>query len=366
MRILSFLLGIGLCFSAPIALRAAGAAEAVLAEVSAAVAGGQYEAAITLAQGALADRDTSDLLRARLLLGRGLARQALGNHEDALADFTQGLSVTALPSVERAKGLFARGVSLDSLGRLTDALGDYDGVLKLVPGASYALNNRANVYRRQNRLEEARRDYLAALAGSNPSPEYPYYGLGQIAEARGDTEAARDFYNRALAAAPGFSLALERLQALGASSSGMTARDPGTIVLRPPPTRAAEPPIVLKAPVSPAVPPAVPPRFTAPPRAPASSGQGAPLRPAIVGAPASSGEELVQLGAWRSAEEARAGWAVARDRADGLLDELAPIILRAEIPGRGVFYRLRVRPAGAAGAFCSALEQKNLACIPAR
>src|SRR6185312_4509258 len=103
---------------------------------------------------------------------------------------------------------------------------------------------------------------------------------GQIAEAEGDTEAARGFYNKALAAAPGFPLALERLQALGAPAEGAARPDPGVIVLRPPPARAAEAPITLKAPsASPAVPPPQPPRFTPPPVAQATFGGAAPLRP---------------------------------------------------------------------------------------
>src|SRR6185312_11042828 len=136
---------------------------------------------ITLALSALAEPDLGELVRARLLVVQGLAQQAQGANDNALAEFTQALSVPALPDQERARALFARGVSLDSLGRLDDALGDYGAVLKLAPGASYALNNRANVLRRQGRMEEARRDYLAALAGTNPNPQYPYYGLGQIA-----------------------------------------------------------------------------------------------------------------------------------------------------------------------------------------
>ena len=112
---------------------AAGAADAVLAEVSTALAAGQYDDAATVAGTGLDEPGLDSLSRVRLLVARGLARQALGANDSALADFTLALSAAALPPLERARALFARGVSLDSLGRLEDAAGDYSAVLKLVP-----------------------------------------------------------------------------------------------------------------------------------------------------------------------------------------------------------------------------------------
>jgi tetratricopeptide (TPR) repeat protein len=349
---------------------AAAAADAVLSEVSAALAAGQYEDVVTVAGTGLAEPGLADLTRGRLLIVRGLARQALGANEDALADFTLGLSIAALPSQERGRALFGRGVSLDSLNRLDDAAGDYSAVLRLSPGATYALNNRANVYRRQGRLEDARRDYLAALKGTNPNPQYPFFGLGQIAEAEGDGEAARGYYSKALAAAPGFTLALERLQAMGApveGPSGLPA-DTGVIVLKPPPYGAV-PEIALHPPGEKhAVSAAVLPRRAqpAPVMPPASVEWGAPLRPTIVdGGPAQRGA-LAQLGAWRSEQEARDGWTVAQGNAGGLLAGLVPVIVRAEVAGRGTYWRLRVAPAGTVTQFCAALAQRGLACIPVR
>ena len=345
----------------------AAAADAVLLEVSAALAAGQYEQSVTVATSGLAEPGLTDLTHARLLVVRGLARQALDANDDALADFTQALSVATLPPQERARALFARGVSLDSLNRLDDAAGDYSAVLKLVPGATYALNNRGNVRRRQGRLEEAGRDYLSALKGTNPNPQYPYSGLGQIAEAGGDLEAARGYYNQALAAAPGFPLALERLQAMGAPAEGPAGlpADTGIIVLKPP--SKSEPTIVLHRP------PAVPMTIAA---MPANTKRGTPtvkpqqevpLRPTILaGMPAPGARNLVQLGAWRSEQQARDGWAVARDSSGGLLAGLTPLIVQAQIPGRGTFWRLRAQAPMAVAQFCAMLAQRGLSCIVAR
>jgi tetratricopeptide (TPR) repeat protein len=342
---------------------AAGAADAVLAEVSTALAAGQYDDAATVAGTGLDEPGLDSLSRVRLLVARGLARQALGANDAALADFTLALSAAALPPLERARALFARGVSLDSLGRLEDAAGDYSAVLKLVPGATYALNNRANVRRRQGRLDEARRDYLAALNGTNPNPQYPYFGLGGIAEAGGDLSAARGYYNRALAAAPGFALAQERLDALGAPPAGEAPADTGIIVLKPPGPRTASA-IVLHPPPSA--------KFVAASAAPRTQpvspapGRGAPLRPAIVENKGGRAGALAQLGAWRSEEEARVGWTMAQDSAADLLDGLEPVIVRAEIAGRGTFWRLRTAPKRPVAQFCAAMIQQGLACIPTR
>lgn len=358
--------GMGLCALGP--ALAAGAADAMLSEVSTALAAGQYEEAVTVAGSGLAEPGLPDLTRSRLLVVRGLARQALGLNDDALADFTQAISIAALPAQERARALFARGVSLDSLNRLDDAVGDYSAVLKLVPGATYALNNRANVRRRQGRLDDARRDYLAALNGTNPNAQYPYFGLGQIAEGEGDLDAARAYYNKALSASPGFALALERLQAMGTPVEGPAGlpADTGVILLKPPSGRTPAP-VTLHPPEAEHAVAAATPMRTRKHAAVAKPAPEAPLRPTILeGPPSSRGKAVAQLGAWRSEREAQEGWTVAQDSAGGLLDGLTPIIVRAKIPGRGTFYRLRTLAPGPLSQFCTALAGKGLSCISAR
>jgi tetratricopeptide (TPR) repeat protein len=356
---------------------AAEAADAVL-QAGAALASGQYAAAGALAMGGLSETGLDDLTRARLLVVRGLSQQAQGQADDALVDFTRALQTQALQGEERARALFARGLSLDGAGRLKEALGDYSAALTVAPDAPYALNNRANVHRRQGRFEEAKRDYAAALAANTPNPQYPYFGLGQIAEAEGDAEMARNFYSRAITADPAFQLARDRLQAMGPPAEGRSgpSTDRGVIVLRPPPPRGKEAPIQLQPParraetaVPPAFSPALSPVMTvAAPAGPPPPGRGAPLRPAIVptAVDGATGKGLVQLGAWRSETEAREGWAVAQRMAGETLAELPPLIVRAELPGRGVYYRLRIAANGPASQFCAALTAKGLACFPVR
>jgi Tfp pilus assembly protein PilF len=301
---------------------------------------------------------------------QGHARELAGAHGDAINDLSQAIAMHALPAVEEAHLVFDRGVIRDALGQLDAAAADYSATLLVMPRFAPALNNRANVYRRQNRLAEARRDYLASLAAGNPQPEYPWCGLGEVAEAEGDMETARDSYAHAVAANPAYGPAADRLAALGGHIDTMAADQ--VIHLRPPhlATAADQAPIHLKPPTKTRVATYLPLAAVEPSPsnfAPAhyELEQDPALRPAMDNS-ASSGAQ-VQLGAWRTEEEAGAGWNNAKKRAGTLLDGLSPHIVAADLPGKGRYYRLRVGPLQGAGAsLCSALQERGLNCIPAR
>jgi hypothetical protein len=98
-----------------------------------------------------------------------------------------------------------------------------------------------------------------------------------------------------------------------------------------------------------------------PRRAPAP--RAAVLRPALDAA-ASGGPE-VQLGAWRSRAEAETGWAKAQARSGGTLDGLSPHIVRADLPGKGTYYRLRVASPDPQ-VLCGKLRAAGLDCLRAR
>src|SRR5579863_5559139 len=166
----------------------------------------------------------ADLNRSRQLIEAAHALEKSGQQNDAMADYTAAIESRALGREEQARALFERGLLLDAMSRLDDALQDYSAALTLVPKFAAALNNRANVYRRLQRYTEAERDYRASLAAGNAQNQYPYYGLGEIAEAQGQDGQARAFYAKALAAAPDFVLASQKLAAL----------DTAPIHLRPP------------------------------------------------------------------------------------------------------------------------------------
>jgi tetratricopeptide (TPR) repeat protein len=137
-----------------------------------------------------------DALQARHLMEAGLDHERAGKHPEAAAAFSQALASKALSQPDRVRALFDRGVAFDAMGKTKQAITDYSAALRLDRAFAPALNNRANAYRRLGRLSEAKRDYLAALDCPGALREYPYFGLGQIAESQGDNGTARDYYRR--------------------------------------------------------------------------------------------------------------------------------------------------------------------------
>jgi tetratricopeptide (TPR) repeat protein len=323
-------------------------------EISAALDAGDGAQALALANAALAETDLSGADRARLLLDHGLAQRLQGDADGALANLTRAIDAHSLTDPEQARAYLERGLILDGMGRLDDAIGDYSAVLRLTPSSATALNNRANAFRRQNRFEDARRGYLASLAADNPAPEYPYYGLGQIAESQGMTEEAKDFYARAVAANPGYALAADRLAALGGGAIPAPA-----ITLHPPKSMTAgNTAIVLQPPAAKAVMEPVP---TIKPVGYSDRDGQSGLRPAMD----NPGGGQVQLGAWRQEAEAAEAWNKAVRDAGGILSGFAPHIVAVNLPGKGRYYRLRVEtPDGRQ--LCASLAAKGMDCIPAR
>lgn len=373
---------------------------ALIAEVQGALDRGDAQHAALLAEAALKGLAVSPVQRGRLLLYRGLAEELLGSTDAAMSDFTTALDSRALPVAVRTQALLQRGFLRDGLGHLDEAAKDYSAVIALKGDSlATALNNRANIYRRQNKFADAARDYQAALTANGSKPQYSWYGLGQIAEARADMLSARGFYAKAVAADPGYVLASARLEALGGPPDGTVADAQNRIALHLPsaasPVRAAAQAasvgssvIALQAPQSPSA--QTVPIALHPPRREAqnqngllsdasmrrvSSADRVMLRPALdqparaprVGGARQNGTE-VQLGAWRSQDEANAGWDKAKLRAGRALDGITPHIVMADLPGKGRYYRLRINvTAGQNGtAFCADLSARGVSCLPAR
>jgi tetratricopeptide (TPR) repeat protein len=373
----------------------------LIAEVQTALDRGDALHAANLAEGAIREPDISATERARLMLYHGLAEELLGVHETATRDFTAALDSRALPPQERAQALLQRGFLRDGEGKLNDAIADYSAVIALHgEGLATALNNRANVFRRQNKLTEAKRDYHAAF-GAGSKAQYIWYGLGQIAEAEKDTVSARDYYARAMIVDPNYALASERLAALGGPPDSVVASPQAPVLLKPPaqpgtpptllsktvqPAGADSPGITLRpaldqpakrpAPVQPVKQPVPDQAAKQPgPDQPArqravepSAKPPAPVQSAKLPTPEQSAQGEVQLGAFRSEAEARAGWGKAQGQATDLLAGHQPHMVVADLPGKGRYYRLRISPASGMSPrqFCDSLTAKGVGCFPVR
>ena len=379
------------------------ATPALIAEVQSALDRGDAQHAANLAEGAIREPGISATERARLVLYHGLAEELLGVHETATHDFTTALDSHALPPEERAQALLQRGFLRDGEGKLNDAIADYSAVIALHgEGLATALNNRANVYRRQNKLDEAKRDYRAAF-GAGSKGQYVWYGLGQIAEAQKDIATARDYYARAIIVDPNYALASERLAALGGPPDTVVASSQAPVLLTPPavqsalsaktvqPAGADSPRITLRPALDQAAKRPVPAQSTKQPvteqasqrpvvdqpakqpaveqsTLPATPQPPAPVQSVRQPAADQSGKGEVQLGAFRSEAEARAAWAKAQTQAGQLLSGREPRVVVADLPGKGRYYRLRTNPASGVSQrqFCDSLTAKGLGCFPVR
>jgi tetratricopeptide (TPR) repeat protein len=321
--------------------------------------------------------------QARQLMDSGVAHERLGQHQTALGEFTQALALKALSAPDRVRAIFDRGVALDALGRTKDAIRDYSDAARLDSHFAPALNNRANAYRRLGKLNEAKRDYLAALACSDVAREYPYYGLAQIAQATGDSPTARDYYNKALAANPTFALAAQSLAVLSreTTTSAVSLRPPPALHLPPQPSAQTTPFVPPPARQMPAAqaqndgPKPAQPVTKALPGTEKPVSKPAPepaLRAAIVDRGSKSGTVTgaaqIQLGAFRDQASATEGWNKIIAAADGALDGRSPNVIPVDLPGKGRYYRLRisVEDKKAAAKLCSALVADGISCLPVR
>jgi cell division septation protein DedD len=134
-------------------------------------------------------------------------------------------------------------------------------------------------------------------------------------------------------------------------------------ILAPPPTPKPSP--ELAAPPPPAAPKAVSKeKVVAKPSAKAV----AAVTAAAKTAPAAGGFR-VQLVALGSAKAARTAWArFVKQHAD-LFDALKPTVVKAEIKGKGTFYRLQAGPLpddGAARALCKEVKKRKMGCLVVR
>lgn len=274
--------------------------------------------------------------RAQTLVTRGLAREKLSRPKDAYDDFTYALNLHALPAGDIARARFDRGVVLEEMNRLDDAIADYTMAINLEQRFAAAYNNRANVYRRLGRLDEATRDYNASLNFGNPQPEYPLYGLGQISEALGRMDAARSYYQQALAANPHFDLAAQRLGVM--NTPGRTDL---VVPLRSPPPTAN---VTLKPPIAP--------HAAEPPAAPR------PHKSRLGPAP-------IQLGAFHDEATASQEWNKIVASTGNLLDGHSPRVLPLD-QGRRRIYRLQTGPFEHPRDVCDKVEAAGFGCFPAR
>ena len=94
------------------------------------------------------------------LNNRGTILAALGQHEQAIRDFTEAISINPYVAV----AYYNRGMSRTFLGQQDLAIEDFTRVLELKPTHAEAYNNRGSMYGAKGETEKAIADFTAAIA----------------------------------------------------------------------------------------------------------------------------------------------------------------------------------------------------------
>ena len=166
---------------------------------------------------------------ANALLNRGLAYQRLNEHEFAIDDYTAALRIDAMSGKLRALALYNRGLSYQRLERNTLAMEDYTSALFLDGQFSHAYYSRGMLLRDTGQYLFALADFDKALRYEYPDPARVYFAQSIVFEKLKRTADAREALTRALAANPKYEPARQRLAVLdgtaGTQAASATASD---------------------------------------------------------------------------------------------------------------------------------------------
>ena len=382
---------------------------------------GDATRAIPLFTQSIESRDLPPDALANAFYNRGLAYQRLGQGSNAADDYTAALNLDAMPTQLRARLLYNRGLSQQQLGHATLAIEDYTSALLIDGSFSYAYLARANALRESGQYLFSISDYERAAKYQHPDMAQVFYGEGMTYEALNRLVDAKRFYQKAMALQPDFAAASSRLNALSAVaendeliadpvlSSTVVAVNPAAqteVVARPVP-KAVEPPpnLMAQAEVLDVAMPAAAPvvetaaveQIAAPtkvvvasvpkipvPKLIAKPVQADPIEtaatdPAPTAAPSAQEAESAAAGAITS------GWAVQISSAaseDGawasfklmqkshkVLIGQKPVVVQADLGGKGTVYRVRFQGFDAqasAQSACAKLKAGGVACFVAK
>lgn len=167
------------------------------------------------------DSDATTERRATALHTRGLAARRLGNHDAAIADFTQWLTLTPATAIAgngaasptRSAVHNNRGIAHFLKGDGAAAIRDYGEAIRLEPNHAEALNNRAWAVFQAGRAADALPDANRSIE-TTPTNGYAYDTRAQILEALGRRDDAIRDYQRAVTLDPSQASSLAALARL--------------------------------------------------------------------------------------------------------------------------------------------------------
>ena len=133
---------------------------------------------------------------------RGVAKDALGQHDGAIADFDEAIRLKS----DFAEAYNNRGAAKNALGRHNAAIANCDEAIRLSPDYAEAYNNRGNAKDALGRHEAAIADFDEAI---RLRPDYAevYNNRGNVKDALGRHEAAIADFDEAIRLRPDFAKA---------------------------------------------------------------------------------------------------------------------------------------------------------------
>jgi tetratricopeptide (TPR) repeat protein len=152
--------------------------------------------------------------------GRAEAKLAKGDFDGAIADDTETLRVKANYPV----AFVSRGYGYLVKGDFDHAIADFTEAIRLAPHSVIALNNRGVAHKQKGEMELAIEDYTAALQ-LNPSYALAYNNRGYAYEAKGQKQQAIDDFRQALSLDPSLVGAKDGLKRVGADPAATVETD---------------------------------------------------------------------------------------------------------------------------------------------
>lgn len=382
---------------------------------------GDAASAVTAYGKAIESRKLGPEMLANALLNRGLAYQRLNEHEFAIDDYTAAMRIDAMSGKLRALALYNRGLSYQRLERGALAIEDFTSALFLDSQFSHAYYSRGTLLRDSGQYLFALADFDKALRFSYPDTARVYFAQSVTFEKLQRTADARAALNKSLAANPHYEPAIQRLALLEGKQAPVLAMvsvtdqiETAAVTPAKPALPAAKaPPAALlsgDAQAAPQVETVSPPKKqftdrvpaesqtrkavaqvvpasaapggsekilaveTVPEDAPAAADGGAtqaqPAAAAVepAAAPAADGPAYagwsVQLASAATEDAAWSTWKKMKAQHKALSAK-SPVVVRADLGTKGVFYRVRLvgfDSQDAASSECSRLKSKGVRC----
>jgi tetratricopeptide (TPR) repeat protein len=384
---------------------------AIAAQAYRALVSGDQQAAIAGYSQAIESRDLPTEVLANALLNRALAHQQVGEHEMAIYDYTAAMQLDAMTGELRAKALYNRGLSQQKLDKSSAAIEDFTSALFLDPKFAQAYYSRGNALSTNGQFLFALSDYEKALRYNHPDKARVYYSEAVAYENLKRPADTKNSLELAVATDPSFAQARAKLANLQGTAPATASGDPilvaamnvvgGKVTVRKPELPAAVAPtaellndtqadpiatataeaapashstkIVDRIPVESEAAPAVEEKIVAVeavddvPPATEAVAEAAPANDAPSAAPIQKGWS-VQVASAGSEDAAWSTWKKMQAKHRALSGQ-KPIVVRADLGAKGIFYRVRFADFDdqkSAQSKCAKLKAGGISCFVSR